>query len=162
MKLNAIDRLIVTVLLLIPLVIACVAVVIVSIKGAIKMLTIDRMLKVAGPAAFLGIGVLAGTQSRWFLIPFLLLFAFLGWSSHALRCPTCGWCVYLKRLGGPGAVNTNPHPGDYYWSPIMAKGCFQCGADLTQVQFDWRMFRTNWKPSSPYPNFPCPRLPADQ
>jgi len=77
MKLNLIDRWIVAVLLLIPLVIAVVGVVIVTIKGSIRMVTMARMLMLGGLPAMWGIGAL-GAESRWFMIPFLLLFAFLG------------------------------------------------------------------------------------
>ena len=158
MKLNSIDRLIIAVLLLIPLVVACVGVVIVSIKGSIRMVTMDRMLEFGGFPACAGLFALT-KESGWFLIPAFLLFAFIfGWCLSSLRCPTCGWRVHLKHLGGPGAVSTNPHQGDYYIGFFMAKRCFECGADLTQVQFDWKMFHWNWRPSHPHPNFPYPKL----
>ena len=74
--------------------------------------------------------------------PFLLTLVIAVFVSSKLRCPNCGRNVYSKRVKVWGTTQERN-----YDSGPMVDHCFGCGADLTQVQFDWKMLGTTWKPS---------------
>ena len=102
-----------------------------------------NMLWMIGGLALL---YLAGAFSRFFVIPLLGLFVFVGLSFMAIRCPRCGRNVYRKKWGGPRLPRTISH-GDEYISGTMAKRCLNCGMDLKKAKFEWRMLSSKWKPT---------------